>query len=246
MTKLIIQITKVIVTIISVLLLQSCVNSNWNNETISGNGKIVEVNRTVTENFNAISAKNGLEVIINQDNTNKIIVEADENLQDHIFTEVKEGTLVIYSDVNILDSQAKKIYVSTSNLNKLSSSSGASVTSEKELNFENLEVKSSSGSSINIDVVANTLSCESSSGSTLIAKGKTKSLNTKSSSGSSINLEKLIAENGQSNASSGSTTRVNVTNELKADASSGSSINYISKPNSLIMEESSGGSVHSR
>ena len=94
MTKLIIQITKVIVTIISVLLLQSCVNSNWNNETISGNGKIVEVNRTVTEDFNAISAKNGLEVIINQDNTNKIIVEADENLQDHIFTEVKEGTLV--------------------------------------------------------------------------------------------------------------------------------------------------------
>lgn len=245
MTKLIIQITKVIVTIISVLLLQSCMNSNWSNENLSGNGKIVEVNRSVSEKFNGISAKNGLEVIIKQSSENNIMIEADENLQDHIFTEVKDGILVISSDVNIVDSQAKKVYVSISNLNQLSSSSGASVTTEKEVTIENLEIESSSGSSINIDVVANSLSCESSSGSTLTVKGKAKSLTTKSSSGSTINLGKLIAENGQSNASSGSTTKVNVTQELKADASSGSSINFISKPKSLIVEESSGGSVSS-
>lgn len=245
MIKLIIQVTKVVIAIVSVLLLQSCVNTNWGNETISGNGKTVEVNRTVTATFNAISAKNGLEVIINQGNENNIMVEADENLQDHIFTEVKDGILVIYSDVNIIDSKAKNVYVSVTDLKQLSSSSGASITTEKELNIENLEVETSSGSSIDIAIVANSLTCESSSGSTLKVKGKTKSLNTKSSSGSTINLEKLIAETSQSKASSGSTTRVNVTQELKADASSGSSINFISKPKSLIVEESSGGSVYS-
>lgn len=246
MIKLIIQMTKVVITILSLLLLQSCVNTNWGNETISGNGKIVEVNRTVTEPFNAISAKNGLEVIITPESNVSIVVDADENLQDHIFTEVKEGTLIIYSDVNIMDAEAKKIHVSASNINKIASSSGATVKSKKELNYSNLELESSSGSTINIDVAANSLFCESSSGSSIRVKGKANSINTKSSSGSSIHLEQLLAENGVASASSGSTTKVQVTNELKAEASSGASINYYAKPNSLIVDESSGGSIRSK
>ncbi|VXC23184.1 conserved hypothetical protein [Flavobacterium sp. 9AF] len=243
MTKFILQITKMIVTILAVLLLQSCMNSNWNRETLKGNGTVVEVNRTIDMPFNAIAAQTGLEVIIRQDNNVSVKVEADENLQDHIFTEVKDGELKIHTDVNILNCKAKKIYVCLPNLNKISSSSGASVSSEKELNFENLELESSSGSLIDIVIKSNTLSCESSSGSSITAKGTAKSINTESSSGSSINLEKLIAENGQSSSSSGSTTHVNVTNELKAEASSGSSISVASKPNSLIKDENSGGSV---
>lgn len=246
MTKLIIQITKLFVIALTFLLLQSCMNSNWNRETISGNGNIVEVSRTVDTTFQAVKAQTGLDVIIRQDNNVSIKVEADENLLDHIFTEVKDGELIIHSDANILNFKAKKIYVCVPNLNKISSSSGASINSEKTFDFDNLELESSSGSVIDITVKSNYLSCESSSGSSIIAKGSAKSITTESSSGSTIDLENLIAENGQSSSSSGSSTNVNVTNELKADASSGSSIHFVTKPSSLIKDESSGGSVSSK
>ncbi|KIX19886.1 hypothetical protein SY27_15240 [Flavobacterium sp. 316] len=243
MIKLIIQITKVIITVITVLLLQSCVNVEWNSETISGNGKVVTVNRTIAEKFNSVSVQTGLNVIIEQANTVNIEVQADDNLQDHIFTTVKDGVLEVYSDVNIKNAEAKNIYIKTSNLEEIRSSSGANVKSDNKLEFKNLELHSSSGSTILVEVDSDILSCESSSGSSLEVKGKANILNTESSSGSNINLENLIAQNGKSSSSSGSSTTLNVVNQLKADASSGSSIEFISKPNSLIVDKSSGGSV---
>lgn len=243
MIKLIIQITKVIIAIVTTLLFQSCVNMNWDKETISGNGNVTTATRTMNTSFNAVHAKTGLDVRIEQGNTTKIEVQADENLQDHIFTEVKDGILSVYADVNIRSSEAKKVYITVPELYEIKSSSGASVKSENKLNFEKLELDSSSGSLIEIEVASKSLSCESSSGSSIIVKGKTNTIDSQSSSGSTINLGKLVAETGKANSSSGSSTIVNVKNELNAHASSGSSISYVSKPNSLIVDESSGGSI---
>ncbi|NJM79071.1 MAG: DUF2807 domain-containing protein [Flavobacterium sp.] len=243
MIKIIIQITKIVIAIVTALLFQSCINGSWNKETISGNGNVATTTRTVTNNFNAVHAKTGLDIRIEQGNTTKIEVQADENLQEHIFTEVKNGILTIYSDANILNSEAQKVYITVPNLNKIKSSSGANVKSENKLNFEKLVLDSSSGSLIEIEVASQSLSCESSSGSSIIVKGKTNTLDSQSSSGSTINLEELIAEKAKANSSSGSSTIVNVTNDLNAHASSGSSISYVSKPNSLMIDESSGGSV---
>lgn len=243
MIKLIIQITKVIIAIVTTLLFQSCVNMNWDKETISGNGNVATTTRTLNASFNAVHAKNGLDIRIEQGNTTKIEVQADENLQEHIFTEVKDGILSVYSDVNIRSSESQKVYITVPDLYEIKSSSGASVKSENKLNFEKLELDSSSGSIIEVEVASKSLSCESSSGSSIRAKGKTNSLNTESSSGSTINLENLLAKTGDSKSSSGSTTIVNISNELNAHASSGSSISYVSKPNSLIVDESSGGSI---
>lgn len=243
MIKLIIQITKIIIAIITTLLFQSCVNMSWNKDTISGNGKVATISRTVTNDFNAIHAKTGLDIIIEQGSTTKIEVQADENLQDHIFTEVKDGTLSVYSDANIRNSEAQKVFITVSNLYEIKSSSGATVKSENTLNFEKLELDSSTGSLIEIEVKSKSLSCESSSGSSIVVKGKTNTIDTQSSSGSTINLENLYAATGKAHSSSGSSTIVNVTNDLNAHASSGSSISYVSKPNSLIVDESSGGSV---
>ena len=243
MIKLIIQVTKVIVAIIVTMFFQSCINSNWTRDSISGNGKVATISRTVNNDFNAVHAKTGLDVRIEQGNTIKIEVQADENLQDHIFTEVKGGILSVYTGVNINNSEAQKVYITVPNLYEIKSSSGANVKSENKLNFEKLELDSSSGSLIEVEVQSNSLSCESSSASSIQVKGRTNSLNTESSSGSTINLENLMAETGTSKSSSGSSTIVNISNELNAHASSGSSISYVSKPNLLNADESSGGSV---
>ena len=243
MVKLILQITKVVATILAALLLQSCFNGNWVGDSINGDGNVVAIERTIDEKFNRISAQTGLEVYITQGNAVKVLVEADENLQEHIFTQVKDGVLEIYTDASINICDSKKVFVKVVDLESLKSSSGAEVKSNSPLKFEKLELSSSSGSSIELDLNANNVSCESSSGSSITLNGKTNQLSSDASSGSAIHLDDFVAKNVRANSSSGSSITVNAVNELKADASSGSSIEFISKPNSLIVDESSGGSV---
>lgn len=238
MIKLIVQITKVVIATLLALLATSCGNFN----SISGDGNVTTTKRKV-EAFTAIKAKNGLEVYLKQGNTTYIEVEADSNLQDHIFTEVENGTLTVYSDANIFKSEAKKVLIEVPNLTNVSASSGVSVESLNELAFKDLKIDASSGSDVQLQVNCQSIICESSSGSQITLSGNTENLSTDSSSGSSIDLSKLIASNVDADASSGSATIVNAKNKLKAEASSGSSIDYVSEPKDISVHESSGGSV---
>lgn len=220
------------------LFVSSCGNFN----SVSGDGNVTTTKRKVAD-FTALKAKNGLEVYLKQGNKNYIEVETDSNLQDHIFTEVENGTLIVYSDANIYKSEAKKVLIEVPNLTSISASSGVSVESLNELAFKDLKVDASSGSNVELQVNSKSIVCESSSGSQITLTGSTENLSTDSSSGSTIDLAKLIANNVDSEASSGSSTTVNAKNQLKAEASSGSSIDYVSEPKDISVNESSGGSV---
>ncbi len=68
---------------------------------IKGNNNVVTKDRSTTAEFSKIKVSNGLDVEIFQGNENKIILEADENLHDIIFTEIENGVLRIYSEKSI-------------------------------------------------------------------------------------------------------------------------------------------------
>lgn len=238
MIKLIVQITKLIIATLVALLVVSCGNFN----SISGDGNVTTTKRKV-ESFTALKAKNGLEVYLKQGNTTYVEVEADANLQDHIFTVVENGTLTVYSDANIFKSEAKKVYIEVPNLNTISASSGVSLESANELAFNDVKIDASSGSSIELKIKSQSIVCESSSGSQITLMGSAENVSTDSSSGSTIDLSQLIANNVDADASSGSSTTVNAKSRLKAEASSGSSIDYVSNPTEISVNESSGGSI---
>ena len=244
MVKFIFQITKFIISIIMMLLMLSCGNVvNSLTGGLSGNGNVVSTNRTVSENFDVIEAKTGIKVIIEQSQNVAVEAKTDENLQDHLKTEVANGVLSIYFDESINTADERTVYVKVPSLKKISSSSGASVESTSTIKSENLDLKSSSGSSMNLSVISKNLSCDSSSGSKITASGKSENLRTESSSGSSIVLNDLEVANAVCKSSSGSSTKVNPLESLDADASSGSSIKYYSTPKQIRIDESSGASV---
>lgn len=238
MIKLIVQITKLIIATILGFLAISCGNFN----SISGDGNVTTTKRKVNS-FTSIDAKNGLEVYIKQGNTFYVEVEADANLQEHIITEVKNDVLTVYCDANIFNYVAKKVLIEVPNVTNISASSGVTINSLNKLNYADLNIKSSSGSQVKLNLKSNILNCDSSSGSQITLTGDAENVSTDTSSGSSIDLSQLIANNVDADASSGSSTIVNVKNKLIAKASSGSSIDYISKPLKLEVNESSGGSV---
>lgn len=244
MVKLIFKITQFIISIIVLLLMLSCGNSiNTFNDGIAGNGTVLENNRTISEKFDAIDVKTGVNVIIEQNEVASITVKTDENLQNHLKTEVSNGILSIYFDESIQSSTLKTVTVAMPILKKIETSSGASVQSTNIIKTEQLDLKSSSGSEILVQLNTKNLFCDSSSGSTIQASGKSENLKTESSSGSSQILNKLEANHAICNSSSGSSTKVYPLESLNAVATSGSSIRYYYSPKQIKIEENSGGNV---
>lgn len=244
MIKLVIHFAKIVIATAAALLFGSCNNINIPNlQKVDGNGTVVTQTRNISSNFTSISASRGLEIILEQASEVKVTVKADSNLQNHIKTEVIDGELQITSDVNIRNSESKKVYVSLPKLDSFQASSGVSVSSKNMLQNNSIAFSSSSGSSITVKVNAETVSCDSSSGSEINISGKANRLETDSSSGSSINAKDLVVKDATADSSSGSSIILNTSQSLTAQASSGSSVSYIGSPTNINKKASSGGSI---
>lgn len=234
---------KVITLAVTAVLFSGC-NANINlGDGIDGNGKVVSQTRNVGNNFSKIDANRGLNVIIEQADSFFVEVETDENLQSHIITKIENETLIITTDENIDVATARNVRVKMPNLSGLESSSGASVKTIGVFAGNEIDVKTSSGSETNLTIEFDKIAFQSTSGSTLIARGKALRLTTRSSSGSTIDARELLANDVNSESSSGSSTVVHPIVSLVGKASSGSSINYNGSPKTVSKEESSGGSV---
>lgn len=237
-------LSKIIVTTLLSLSLFSC---NFDFGTgVAGNGNVVIEERDINEPFSTIKATEGLEVYLAQGNKEYIVVEADENLQGLILTEVKGGVLKIHSKENIGRASSKKITVNFKDIGRIVATSGSDVHSTHTINADELEISTSSGSSMKLDLNVNKVDCESSSGSSLKLDGQTQDLIADASSGSNIKAGGLEAISSRVEASSGANITVNTSKELTADASSGGSIDYLGSPEKVKKKNSVSGSINNR
>ncbi|MEZ4808957.1 MAG: head GIN domain-containing protein [Allomuricauda sp.] len=190
-----------------------------------GNGDVVEESRTVTEDFTVVSASEGLDVFVTQDQDYKITVEADENIIDLIGTDIKDGKLKIHAIENI-GKATKKIYVSLPRITALKSSSGADLIVQNVIESEKIDLDASSGSDLNVELIAREVSADASSGADIRISGQADMLEAEASSGADIKAHELVTKKCNADASSGADITVNVSESLVADASSGADISY--------------------
>ena len=236
-------ITKIIVSTVLAILLFSCDFGINIGPGISGNGNVVNDQRQLNESFDAIEVSRGLDVYLTQSDHQSIEVEADENLQEIIVTEVRNNVLKIYADENIRRSESKKVVVNFKSVKRISSSSGSDVYSTNTITGESLDLSTSSGSDMELNIDAETVSCDSSSGSDLKLSGTTNKLYAEASSGSDIKAGNLTAMSSEVKASSGAGITVNTTRELFAKASSGGDIKYLGNPEKVHKSDGVSGSI---
>ncbi|WP_027136992.1 head GIN domain-containing protein [Gaetbulibacter saemankumensis] len=237
-------LTKLIIATLLSLCLCSC-NFDFNSG-IRGNGNVLVENRQTNEVFHSIEASEGLDVYVTQSNTYSVTVEADENLQELIITDVIDGTLKIHTKKNIGWSKSKKVLVSFKDLSKITSTSGSDVYSTNTIKTSQLELKSTSGSDMSLTVNTNKLNCKSTSGSDLKLSGKTNYLVAEATSGSDIKAGELIAQSSQVKATSGADITVNSIKKLMANASSGGDIKYLGTPEQIEKHAEVSGSINSK
>lgn len=196
---------------------------------VKGNGDVVTENRKITDDFTEVSASEGLEVHVTQSKNFKIEVEADANVIDLIGTDIKNGKLRIHAIENI-GQATKKVYVSLPEVTALKSSSGAHLNTEGSIKSDKLEIDSSSGSILDVEVVAGDVEIDASSGANLDISGRANMLYVDGSSGANIDAKDLQSKMCDADASSGSNISVNVSDRLTADATSGGNIAYAGDP----------------
>lgn len=217
----------------------------------AGNSKKTEIRKV--GNFNAVDVSAGIDLYLKMAETEQVRVEADDDIIDDIITEVKNGTLRIYMKkgnffnfFNFGSTSSRKVYVTVTDIKRIDASSGSDVKSENTLKGDALQVKSSSGSDVVLEVVYKDVSLDASSGANIKISGKAKTVKARASSGSDINARDLEAVIGHANASSGADVVVHATGEIYANASSGGDVRYYGNPSVKNIDESSGGDVSQR
>lgn len=228
---------------ILLLFITSSCEFNFPINSIEGNGNVIKDERIFSEKIDVVRASTGLEVILLESMVQSVTVEADENLIDVIETNFDNGVLHIKTNENIRRAKSKKVTVGFVALEGVETSSGANLKSLSTLISDNLYLQSSSGSQMEVNVLAKELTAKSSSGSDIKIKGQARNFNSKASSGSSINAKELEALYCTSKASSGGDITLNIKKSLDAKASSGGDIKYYGNPEITNQNKSSSGSV---
>ena len=192
MIKIISILTKFAVAILIAILFSSCKHDIHFGEKITGSGHVVTRERNL-EPFTKIEVSQALDCEVTQGNEQKIIVEADDNLQDGIITTVSNGVLKISSKYNNYNNvSSKKISVQIPVILGLEATSASSLVTKNVIKGNTIYLKSSSASKIIANIEAEKIILESTSGSELNIEGKALEVTTVSSSGSSINAKNLI------------------------------------------------------
>jgi len=210
---------------------------------IVGSKNVTTETRPFDSVFTGIKVSQGIEVQLTQEDDVSFTAEMDDNLHEHLVTEIDDDVLKIYFDTNVRKRKKSTIYLSMPTIYTIKTSSGADLYGTNTINTDNLSIDSSSGSQVKLSIEANSIDSEASSGSGIELKGNCENFNADSSSGSRIEADDLHAKNVEAEASSGSDIDVFASESLHAKASSGGSIDADGNPKIKVIKKSSGGHV---
>ena len=216
--------------------------------------------------FTAISVSSAIDLYLTQSNKNEVAVSAtNDEIRDHIITEVVGGTLIIrLGDKGTWFSWRKwgnyktKAYVSIQDINALTASGASNVHLVNTIESPKMRIKLSGASDFkgNIkagvlmyqltgasdykgEVSANSIDIDGSGASNIELIGNVDDLAIEVSGASDAKLYNLTAKGAILRASGASNIGVTVTEILRANSSGASDINY--KGNPTVKESNTSG-----
>lgn len=212
---------------------------------IRGEGEVIKRERTVSS-FDGISVSTGINVYLRQGDSEKLTVEADENLHEYILTEVRDGVLHVYTDVNIREAKMKRVYITMKVIKSLQTSSAGDIIGETPVKGDDIEIGASSAGDIMVEIYAKNLEVEISSSGNVKLSGEAETMNADLSSAGDLEAYDLKVKEAEVKVSSAGDAQVNVSERLIARASSAGDITYEGNPKYLDAHSSSAGGIHSR
>jgi len=223
--------------------------------------------------FTAISVSSAIDLYLTQSNKNDVAVSAsNDEIRDHIITEVVGGTLIIrLGDRGTWMSWKKwgnyktKAYVSIKDIDALTASGASNVHLVNTIESPKMRIKLSGASDFkgNLkagvlmyqltgasdykgEVIANSIDIDGSGASKIELTGNVDDLAVEVSGASDAKLYNLTAKGAILRASGASNISVTVTEILRANSSGASDINYKGNPNVKESNTSGASSIRRR
>jgi len=224
--------------------ISSCISGQFNPK-VNGSGNVVTKERPA-DYFNSIKVSSGIDVYLTQGNQESIKLEADDNLHEHIKTEINGNTLKIYTEANIRKAKAKIVYVSMKDIEKISVSSAGDVYGKTIIKTDELRLSASSAGDIKLNIEVNKLYCNISSAGDIMLEGSCDELEADLSSAGDLKAYDLTTRIANVSTSSAGDAKITVTEKLTASTSSAGDIYYKGNPPEVDGHTSSAGGIHKK
>ena len=227
------------------LLIVSCINGQ-SYRTVRGDGNVVKRDRSVSY-FDGVRVSTGIDVYLTQGEKESITVEADENLQEYILTEVRDNVLVIrFDNVNVREAETKRVHVTIKDVKSLKTTSAGDIICKTPIKADDLELDASSAGDISMELYAKNVVVDISSSGNIKLWGEADNLDASLSSAGDLEAYDFKVKEAKVGVSSAGDARINVTEKLVARASSAGDVTYRGNPKSIDAHSSSAGGIHSR
>ncbi len=166
-------------------------------ESVKGNG-IISVEERKELNAHRIRLSGFMDVELTQGNGTEVRVEADENLQQYIITEMDDDVLVIKmrNNIRFINSERLKIYITTDRLEQLTLSGSGNISgTNKFTGSDRLKLRVSGVGDLKLDLNTPELEAEISGSGSLVLSGETRNAKIQINGVGDCNAETLKAEN---------------------------------------------------
>lgn len=231
------------IVLIALLAVATVVPANAQRKRIKGSGD-VETEKRNLDGFTGVKTATAIDIYLTQGNKFEVIVEADDNLIEHIITKVDDGILKVYFDrVNVTWSKKKVVHVTMKEIEYIKASSAGDVIGQNLIKAEDLKIVTSSAGDVILEVVAQSLDLSTSSSGDITLSGEADYLEANTSSAGDIKAYELTVKEADISASSAGDVKITVTDRLHAKASSAGDIYYRGNPPKVDARSSSAGDI---
>jgi hypothetical protein len=168
-------------------MLTSCISSQ-SFLPVKGSGVSVDKNFNVSD-FHGIEVSGGFDVLLEQSDSESLILTAQENLFEYITVRVDQGILKVYTENNIMSTKPMKVKIYYKSIDDLDVSGGGDVTGETPVNVPVLNVEISGGGDFSAIVNTGKLDCRMSGGGDAKINGSITNYNITMSGGGDIHSD---------------------------------------------------------
>jgi hypothetical protein len=228
-----------------VLFTVSC-TAQWGKR-VSGNGNMVTFERS-TGDYDEVSVSGFFDVVLVPGTEGDLTLRGEENLLEHIITEVKDGKLIIKVEkgMNLKPSSWKDgihITVPIESINAVTLSGSGDIVGKKTIETNNFKTSMSGSGDITLDIEARSVEASMSGSGDINLSGSTTDFVVTISGSGDIKAYELQADNVDATVSGSADIKVTAKKMLKARVSGSGDISYKGNPQKVDTKTSGSGDI---
>jgi hypothetical protein len=211
---------------------------------VKGNGKIINKTRNVGS-FDGVGVSGSFDVILVAGNEGKLDLSVEENLEQYLITEVKDGNLKIKwkKGANIRTTKSTTITVHFKNISSLAMSGSGDITSKDKIKGNSLNMAVAGSGDIKLAMDVQTAKSAISGSGDIELSGKATEFKAAVSGSGDIEAYDLKTEKAELKIAGSGSIEISVEKEIVARVSGSGDIKYKGAPRIEDIKVSGSGSI---